>query len=184
MASSYTISLGDGRVDLGNVTGTYIAVQVIGDSFLDADITVKLQQTSDGVNYDDLTDTTKTILSGGGAVVIESNDFVLDNIFLYVTVGSATTGEVNIFTSLKKKEDSGDVSISGSIDANITNSDLDVTVLNSELDVTVLNAELDVNIINEKIEVVEDSNEESVMLFREMLEELQKINKMLKKIYK
>jgi len=108
MASSYDISTGSGAVNLGEVTGTYVAIQVVADATLNADITVKLKQTSDGTNFEDLANTSTTMLSGGDSVLLESYDFVLDNVYLDIQVGSATAGELSLYTSIKKKEDSGE----------------------------------------------------------------------------
>ena len=105
MASTYTISTGTGRLALNDVTGTYVALQVTADSALNADITIKLQHTADGVNYFDLPSTEKTLVSGGDSVYIESYDYTLDNLYLYINVGSATLGTLDVLPSLKKKED-------------------------------------------------------------------------------
>ena len=133
MASNYIISSGTGRISLGDITGTFIAIQVVADAALNADITVKLQHTEDDTNFLDIDNTSETLLSGGGSVRLQTADFTLLNAYLFIDVGSATLGELSLLTSLKKKEDSGSVEISGAIDANITNSELDVNVTNDLL---------------------------------------------------
>ena len=120
MASTYTISTGTGRLSLNDVTGTYVALQVTADSALNADITIKLQHTADGVNYFDLPSTEKTLVSGGDSVYIESYDFTLDNLYLYINVGSATLGTLDVLPSLKKKIDSTvDATITGDVNVEV-----------------------------------------------------------------
>lgn len=105
MASTYTISAGDGTLALNDVSGTYVAMQVTADSALNADVVVKLQHTADGVNYFDLPGTEKTLASGGDSVYIESYDYTLDNLVLNIDVGSATLGTLDVLPSIKKKID-------------------------------------------------------------------------------
>ena len=73
MASSYDISSGTGRVELSNIDGTYVGIQLITDS-LDSAISIKLQHSSDGVNFEDLSDTTKS-LAIGGSDFVETDNF-------------------------------------------------------------------------------------------------------------
>lgn len=157
MASSYDISTGTGRVEIVSDESTYLAVQVVADAALDADITVKLQHSSDGSNYEDLANTSTTMVSGGGSVLLESFDYVLSKGYLYVDVGSATAGELTIYTSSKKKIESEDVTatISGEVDANLTNTELDVII---------------------------DSDSEAINLLRNILKQQKLTNKLLSKI--
>lgn len=137
MASSYDISLGSDNLELNSVDGTYIALQVVSTSALDADITVKLVQSSDGDNFEDLANTTETIVAGENSVYIESYDFTLDSVYLNIDVGTATVGEINIYVSNKKK-----VEVSGGgagSDVNVTNDPLNVAVTNTPIDTVVTN---------------------------------------------
>jgi hypothetical protein len=119
MASNYTISGGTARVDLtSSSSDTYVAIQVTSDSALDADITVLLQHSSDGINFENL-GTATTISSGVDGVLLETYDYTLNNLYLYIDVLTATLGTLNFFQSTKKKVNSGEV------DATITG---DITV--------------------------------------------------------
>ena len=103
MASSYTISDGSGVIQLTPSTNVFRAIQIVSDSALDATVTVKLQQSSNDSNYEDLEGTLTTIVAGENTVLIETSDYTLDNLYLDVDVGSATLGTLNIFESNKKK---------------------------------------------------------------------------------
>jgi len=121
MASSYNVSTGTGNVLISSEDSTYFALQLVADATLDADITYKLQQSEDGVNFHDISNTSGTLLSGGDSSSIETYSANLKGLYLYIDVGSATTGTVDIFISDKKKvgEDIQDVSV--------TNTPLDVS---------------------------------------------------------
>jgi hypothetical protein len=155
LASSYDISTGTGRVEIASDESTYLAVQLVADATLDANVTVKLQHSSDDANYEDLTGASGTLVSGGDSILVETYDYVLNDCFLYVDVGSATTGTIDIFVSSKKKDDEISTTIGGVIDTNVTN------------------AELDVNVTN---------NSEVINLLRNILKEQKYTNKLLNKI--
>lgn len=167
MASSYSISGGSSEVLISSSENTFISVQVVANASLDADITVKLKQTEDNTNYFDLAGTTNVLSSGGDSVVIESFDFTLSNCYLDINVGSATAGEVTIFVSSKKKDDSANVTatISGTVDSNI------------------INSELDVNVTNELLNTEENLYGSQGTIMQSILWELQEIKKVLNKIY-
>jgi galactitol-specific phosphotransferase system IIB component len=164
LASSYDISTGTGRVEIASDESTYLAVQLVADATLDANVTVKLQHSSDDANYEDLTGASGTLVSGGDSILVETYDYVLNDCFLYVDVGSATTGTIDIFVSSKKKDDEISTTIGGVIDTNVTNAELDVNVTNAELDVAI------------------DSNSEVINLLRNILKEQKYTNKLLNKI--
>jgi len=103
LTSSVDISTYTVPVDLGNINGTYVGMQIIADATLNADISISLSQSSDGVNFEPLADTTQTMVSGGDSIFVESYDVVLDNLYLVVDVLTATVGELNLFVSTKKK---------------------------------------------------------------------------------
>lgn len=127
MASSYNISSGTGRVELGqDDSSTFYAIQVTSTSALDNTVTVKLQQSSDDNTYIDLANTSTTIAAGENTVLLETSDFTLNTIYLHVDVGSATAGVLNLFASSKKKDSGSEVSITGTSDVNVTNSPLSV----------------------------------------------------------
>ena len=84
--SSYDISTGSGEILISSSLETSIFVQVVVNASLDADIVVKLKQTSDDVNYFDLADTTKTLVSGGDSDILESTDFVLNNCYVFIDI--------------------------------------------------------------------------------------------------
>jgi galactitol-specific phosphotransferase system IIB component len=105
-----------------------------------------------------------TLVSGGDSILVETYDYVLNDCFLYVDVGSATTGTIDIFVSSKKKDDEINTTIGGVIDTNVTNAELDVNVTNAELDVAI------------------DSNSEVINLLRNILKEQKYTNKLLNKI--
>lgn len=125
MSSVYDISSGTGRVQISDDSiETFKAVQITANASLNADITIKLQQSSDEANFFDVTDVeTKTLSSGGGSDVLETENFTLDYLYLYVDVGSATLGQLDIFTNNKKKDSGSEVTatIQGEVDSNITN---------------------------------------------------------------
>jgi len=149
LTSSVDISTYTVPVDLGNINGTYVGMQIIADATLNADISISLSQSSDGVNFEPLADTTQTMVSGGDSIFVESYDVVLDNLYLVVDVLTATVGELNLFVSTKKKVDSsatvipnplpvsGDISIDNQV-LNETNIDafnrLRVSQINSQAD--------------------------------------------------
>lgn len=136
MSNTYDISLGNGKIELTEfVTGTYVGMQLVADASLDADITVKLVQSSDGDNFEDLADTEKTLVSGGDSVFVETFDYILNRLYVDISVGSATAGELTALTSDKKKESSSDVdaTITGTADVNVTNTPLGVTETNPVL---------------------------------------------------
>ena len=104
MSNTYDISLGNGKIELTNdVEGTYVGMQLVADASLDADITVKLVQSSDGDNFEDLADTEKTLVSGGDSVFVETFDYILNRLYVDISVGSATAGELTALPSDKKK---------------------------------------------------------------------------------
>jgi galactitol-specific phosphotransferase system IIB component len=176
LASSYDIPTGTGRIEIASDESTYLAVQLVADATLDANVTVKLQHSSDDANYEDLTGASGTLVSGGDSIfsgtlvsggdsiLVETYDYVLNDCFLYVDVGSATTGTIDIFVSSKKKDDEISTTIGGVIDTNVTNAELDVNVTNAELDVDI------------------DSNSEVINLLRNILKEQKYTNKLLNKI--
>ena len=100
MASSYDISLGTARVQLSSSTDTFVAVQVTSESTLDADITVLLQHSTDGINFEDL-GTATTITGGVDGVLLESFDYTLTDLYIYIDVQTATAGTINFFQSSK-----------------------------------------------------------------------------------
>lgn len=125
MASTYDISLGTGRaVIAASDNEYYYSMQIVADATLDADVTYKLQHSEDGANFHDLTNTSGTLLSGGSSAYIETFDATLRGLYLYIDVGSATAGIVNIYISPKKKID--ETTIGETQDVNITNTPLDV----------------------------------------------------------
>jgi len=102
LASVYTISDGTGRISISDAKDTYVICQLVATS-LDADVTVKLQHSSDGVNFFDITDS-KTLSFASDSDTLESYNFTLDTCYLYVNVGSATTGSIDVYRSSKKKK--------------------------------------------------------------------------------
>jgi hypothetical protein len=156
LASSYDISSGTGRVQISTSNETFAAVQ-LSASGLDADITYKLQHSSDDSNYLDLASTSGTLTSASDSDLVQTFDFTLDSLYVYIDVGSATTGTVNILLSDKKKEDSSEVTatITGEVDANLTNTELDVVI---------------------------DKDSEAINLLRNILKQQKLTNKLLTKI--
>lgn len=103
MASSIDISTYSAPVQISSSNNTYVNFQFVA-SGLDADVTIKLQHSSDGVNFFDISDT-KTLSNPSDSEVLETYNFTLSNCYVTVDVGSATTGTINIFGNSKKKED-------------------------------------------------------------------------------
>lgn len=103
MASIYNISSGTGRVEISRGVDSYLAIQLTAAS-LDANVTYKLQHSSDGVNFFDISGTNGTLVSASDSALVETYDFTLDVCYLYVDVGSATTGDITIIISNKKKD--------------------------------------------------------------------------------
>ena len=86
MADTYSISSGSGRVSLSAVAsrnlnlgqlGT-LAVQVVSDASLDASITLKLQQSIDGVNWHDLPETPLVADSGANSNLLQTSSFYMN----------------------------------------------------------------------------------------------------------
>lgn len=103
MASIYNISSGTPRVEIARGVDSYLAIQLTAAS-LDANVTYKLQHSSDGVNFFDISGTNGTLVSASDSALVETYDFTLDVCYLYVDVGSATTGDITIIISNKKKD--------------------------------------------------------------------------------
>jgi len=194
LASSYDISGGSTKIDLNGVEGTYIAVQVSA-SGLDANVTVKLQQSSEAntvsdtaYKFLDLANTSATLTSATDSELLESFDFTLDSAYLDIDVGSATTGTLDIFVSSKKKDESSSTSIPSPLDVNVTNSPLDTSVTNT-VDTNVTNSELDVNVTNTSLpvdveigDVTINPNTELIILLRNILKENKETNRLIRKI--
>ena len=99
MADTYDITLGSGRVQINGIVeqkGT-IAIQVVSDANLDASITLKLQQSIDGTNWHDLPEAPATHTSGVSSTLLQTASFYTNLLSVYVTVGSATLGELTIY---------------------------------------------------------------------------------------
>lgn len=156
MSSSIDISTYSSPVLISDSNQTYVAIQVSSDSALDADITVKLQQSNDD-QLIDISGTTNTISLGANTVLIETNDFTTSSLYLHVDVGSATLGTLSIMYSGKKKEYSGDV---------------DATIIG---DVQVV---ADPNMLDNTEEI-----KGNTQLLNSILKQLKQINKTLIKIY-
>jgi hypothetical protein len=156
LASSVDIATYSSPVEISTTNESFVAFQISSDSALDADVIVKLQQSSNS-QLIDIDGTSKTIAAGENTVLIETNNFTLGRLYLSVDIGSATAGTLTIDTSNKKKEISDEVTatITGEVDAKLTNSELDVVI---------------------------DSDSEAINLLRNILRELKLNNKLLNKI--
>jgi hypothetical protein len=102
LASSIDIATYSSPVEISTTNETFIAFQISSDSALDADVIVKLQQSSNS-QLIDIDGTSKTIASGENTVLIETNNFTLGRLYLSVDVGSATAGTLTIDTNNKSK---------------------------------------------------------------------------------
>jgi hypothetical protein len=135
LASSVDIATYSSPVQISVSTDTFAAFQISSDSALDADVIVKLQQSSNS-QLIDIDGTSKTIAAGENTVLIETNNFTLGRLYLSVDVGSATAGTLTIDTSNKKKEIStevnatieGDVTLVNGITSSVNSS---TTLLNT-----------------------------------------------------
>ena len=145
MASSYTISTGTGRVSLGSPSLDLVGLQVVADAALNSDISVKLQQSSDGVNFFDLANTTKTLSSGGDSAILQSFDFNLNELFIYIDVQSATLGELTLFSFDKKKVEPSSGTIPNPLPVEVENQLLNETNLDAfnRLRVSDVNSQID-----------------------------------------
>jgi hypothetical protein len=118
MASSYDISLGSDTIELLKSDNSYATIQIVSTVDLDSGVSVSLKHSSDGENYETITDTTTAISSGVNTVLIETLDYTLDTLYLDIDVLSATVGTLNIYISSKKK-DSESVSATITGDVNV-----------------------------------------------------------------
>jgi hypothetical protein len=130
MASSYDISLGSDTIELLKSDNSYATIQIVSTVDLDSGVSVSLKHSSDGENYETITDTTTAISSGVNTVLIETLDYTLDTLYLDIDVLSATVGTLNIYISSKKKEDneivatiSGDVTVASTSES-LANQDI------------------------------------------------------------
>ena len=96
MASDYNISTGPGEIELEIPAGSTIAgVQVISTSALDGAIILKLKQSSDGVEFNDMPEIPITADAGANTNLLQTNSFVVGTLYLDIDVLSATVGELN-----------------------------------------------------------------------------------------
>ena len=103
MASSYDISTGSGVILLDDNFKNYDAntiygVQAVSTSDLDSSIQLKLQQSSNGVEFHDLPETPIDTDAGANSNLLQTASFFLDNLYLSVNVQSATVGTLNLFS--------------------------------------------------------------------------------------
>jgi len=99
MASTYDISTGSGRVQLDLQPDTDISgVFVISSSSLDAKIELKLQQSGDGVNFNDLPETPIRADAGMNSNLLQTQSYVGGSLYLYIDVLTATVGTLNLFS--------------------------------------------------------------------------------------
>jgi hypothetical protein len=99
LASTYTISDGTGRVLIPqDNTNTLDGCQVISDSALDSTIILKLQQSSDGLTFHDLPEDPINADAGANSNLLQTASFVLDELYVYIDVQSATSGTLNLFS--------------------------------------------------------------------------------------
>jgi len=156
--TTYDTALGSTNILLAT-GGTYVSVQVVAEVATTVGYPVKLVQSSDGINFEDLPEDTASalMLAGGNSVILESNSVILENCYVNIDASGAPTGLVTITLSSKKKDsDEVNATISG-----------DVSVENGE-------------------ELLESTNEIKAYtkILNEILEEQMKTNKILSKIYK
>jgi len=116
MASNYDISLGSDTIEILTSDKTYTSIQLTGSSSLNSDISVSIKESSDAINFISISDTIYTIPSGGDSIKIDVLDYTLDVLYLDIDVLSATVGEIDIFITDKKKDDSTSTTISGVVD--------------------------------------------------------------------
>ena len=99
MASSYDISGGSDTILLEGAEPDkeYAGVQVVQTS-LDAQITIKLQQTNEGTQFHDLPESPVKMKTTTNSVLLQTTSFELTNLYIDIDVGSATTGTLNFYT--------------------------------------------------------------------------------------
>ena len=99
MASTYSISSGSGVVKIySDNTKNIVGCQVVSDSALDSSIQLKLQQSSDGVEFHDLPETPIDADAGANSNLLQTASFVLTDLYVSVDVQSATAGTLNLFS--------------------------------------------------------------------------------------
>ena len=107
MADTYDISTGSGRVQLSGIKPRnlnigelgIIAIQVVSDASLDANVTIKLQQSINGTDWNELPETPLEIDSGANTNLLQTASFYTKFLAVYVDVQTATAGTLTIYNT-------------------------------------------------------------------------------------
>lgn len=99
MESSYDISGGSTQIELNLQSGQdIVGLDVISDSALDAAITIKLMQTFDDINFNDMPEVPITTDAGENTNLLRTNSFLGGTLYLDIDVMTATLGTLTLET--------------------------------------------------------------------------------------
>ncbi len=97
MASSYDISGGSTSIKLELQAGQdIVGLDVISDSALDAAITIKLKQSFDDLEFNDMPEIPITTDAGANSNLLRTNSFLGGNLWLDIDVLAATVGTLTL----------------------------------------------------------------------------------------
>lgn len=99
MASTYDISGGSTEIELTGLEPDkdFVGVEVL-QTGLDASITLKLKQSQEGTQFEDLPEAPVVMTTGDAVKFLSSNSYKYDKLFLDINVGAATTGTLEILS--------------------------------------------------------------------------------------
>lgn len=85
----------------GSARYKYMSVQFVATSLSHADGVIKLQDSNDGTNWNDITGATITVASGTSSNMIRYTAFTADQVRAVWTKGSNTTGTITVTAIFK-----------------------------------------------------------------------------------
>lgn len=102
MASSYNISLGNGILLINaDIQKSLNWLNVSSDSALNDVIVLKLQQSTDGLLFHDLPEAPIIADAGANSNLLQTESFIMGDLYLNIDVGSATLGTLNLVSGGK-----------------------------------------------------------------------------------
>lgn len=99
MAQEYTIATGSDSIEIQGIEqqSKIIAIQVVSDSALDAQIDLSLQQSIDGTEWHDLPEALITADSGANSNLLQTASFYMNKLAVKLDVKTATLGTLTIY---------------------------------------------------------------------------------------
>ena len=99
MSQTYTIVTGSDSIEIQGIEEqtSIIAIQVVSDSALNAEILLSLQQSIDGVQWHDLPETPLTADAGANSNLLQTASFYMNLLAVKLDVQTATLGTLTIY---------------------------------------------------------------------------------------